>query len=1006
MNTNFRYLFWFVCFCSNVAAAQAQIIINEGSNKNYALIKDEEQEAPDWIELYNAGSLAVDLAGYSLTDEVTLPAKWVFPSYIIEPGAYLIVFCSDKNRVPTIPFTQVGLYEGFTPDTGWNVHTFSTPFAWNGTDNLIVNTCSYSDQGYTLNSSFRQQTTDYISTLCNVLDGTPAACTALTGWNYYNRPAMQINGITVGEGTYSNSYTDYPAPYGNWYWSARHQIMLRADELTAAGIMPGDLTSLAFDVDSTTHETYSYVEFSLGGVPATEMSNIFFFLEGSKFHTNFKIADAGETIYLFDAAQNYASSLLVQSEQFEQSRGSITDGSATQVSFDRPTPGATNNGSNNGTTTLTAPTLLPASGVFTGATTVEITHTNSANAAIYYTLDGTEPTPTNGLLYTQPLDLTENTVIKAQVFEPGFLASPKTFGSYLIGLVHTTPIISVITTPESVYGSWGIFDNPFTDWKRAGYVSYHTKESGHPLLFEQKIGYRMDGGAGGSRGNPQRSFRLEFNEDDFGANKVIQPGLFDRRPLREKFSRLYLRNGSNQWMNLPHKDAMQVFMMSDSTFNYYSAMRPVSVYMNGAYLGLYEQREKFDAEYFVTLEGANPEKIDLLTQSVYYGGEFRALEGSVDSFWADYNAFSQLNTNSPNYWDAADVHFDLQYNTDYIAAETWMGNVDWPQNNIKIYRSDKTNYRWRFCLIDLELSMGPDGWTDCNTNMIDYITNSDPNNAFIHIWQQNMQNEKYYTYFINRYADLMNSAYKSDRLTQIANSYYTQMVPEWINETQRWGDPNANPQDVLDQFASKQAAFVADLQCRSEQVRNHIQAQYNLPQQTLVILDVIPADAGTIQISTLEPNNYPWEGIYFDGVDIKVEAQAKFGYTFSHWQPNSAITDTLSPLFLDQLGSNELVFTAVFKPEAVSVFNFSTTEWNIYPTLAQDFITLAHGTLNTQHATFSITDMAGRVVQTGSLNTTDTESIVALNSLPVGHYTVSLVSENHVFRPAGFMVGR
>jgi len=38
-----------------------QIIINEGSNKNYSTISDEDGDFEDWIELHNAGTNSVDL---------------------------------------------------------------------------------------------------------------------------------------------------------------------------------------------------------------------------------------------------------------------------------------------------------------------------------------------------------------------------------------------------------------------------------------------------------------------------------------------------------------------------------------------------------------------------------------------------------------------------------------------------------------------------------------------------------------------------------------------------------------------------------------------------------------------------------------------------------------------------------------------------------------------------------------------------------------------------------
>ncbi|MBK8143942.1 MAG: lamin tail domain-containing protein [Bacteroidetes bacterium] len=80
--------------------ASAQIVINEGSNKNYSSIIDEEGEYTDWIELYNPSAVAVDLYNYTLTDTMTQPAQWTFPHFTLQPGAYEVVFCSGKIITP------------------------------------------------------------------------------------------------------------------------------------------------------------------------------------------------------------------------------------------------------------------------------------------------------------------------------------------------------------------------------------------------------------------------------------------------------------------------------------------------------------------------------------------------------------------------------------------------------------------------------------------------------------------------------------------------------------------------------------------------------------------------------------------------------------------------------------------------------------------------------------------------------------------------------------------
>ena len=60
----------------------------------------------------------------------------------------------------------------------------------------------------------------------------------------------QSTTFSAGTGVLTNSATTYPAPYGNWYWGSRHQFIIRASELTAAGLNAGVIDGLAFDVSS------------------------------------------------------------------------------------------------------------------------------------------------------------------------------------------------------------------------------------------------------------------------------------------------------------------------------------------------------------------------------------------------------------------------------------------------------------------------------------------------------------------------------------------------------------------------------------------------------------------------------------------------------------------------------------------------------------------------------------------------------------------------------------
>ncbi len=53
--------------------------------------------SPDWVEIFNAGDEALDLAGYRLTDDADLAAQWTFPSVVLEPGKHLLVYASGMT---------------------------------------------------------------------------------------------------------------------------------------------------------------------------------------------------------------------------------------------------------------------------------------------------------------------------------------------------------------------------------------------------------------------------------------------------------------------------------------------------------------------------------------------------------------------------------------------------------------------------------------------------------------------------------------------------------------------------------------------------------------------------------------------------------------------------------------------------------------------------------------------------------------------------------------------
>ena len=90
-------------------AASSELVISEFISGNDIGPVDEDGDYSDWIEIHNPGNRPVNLSGWSLTDDPNRPEKWSFPNVTLEPGGYLLVFASGKDRSAEQPHTNFKL---------------------------------------------------------------------------------------------------------------------------------------------------------------------------------------------------------------------------------------------------------------------------------------------------------------------------------------------------------------------------------------------------------------------------------------------------------------------------------------------------------------------------------------------------------------------------------------------------------------------------------------------------------------------------------------------------------------------------------------------------------------------------------------------------------------------------------------------------------------------------------------------------------------------------------
>lgn len=72
--------------------------IHEVLYRNTHSILDEDGDRSDFVELFNGGAETIDLDGWYLSDSVEKLTKWALPNVSIEPGQYLLIFLSGKDR--------------------------------------------------------------------------------------------------------------------------------------------------------------------------------------------------------------------------------------------------------------------------------------------------------------------------------------------------------------------------------------------------------------------------------------------------------------------------------------------------------------------------------------------------------------------------------------------------------------------------------------------------------------------------------------------------------------------------------------------------------------------------------------------------------------------------------------------------------------------------------------------------------------------------------------------
>ena len=877
---------------------------------------------PDWFELHNTSANAINLQGWSCSDDLTDTLKWIFPDVIIDADDYLRVWASDKDRngernyrtlvsegdvarylVPNQNVSNEWVNLSFD-DGAWSEGPLGIGYG-DGDDNTLIssNISLFLRKTFTLSNAADVESlifdVDYDDSFIAYINGQEIARANISGLF----PAYNVSALT-----------DREAQMYNGGLPVRFNIEdidgLLQDGENVLSIQVHNVSPGSSDMSIIPFLTGVFTAPSNDGITPPDILDLD---TEQALHTNFKLSSTGETLYLFDD-----NSLLVDSLQIPELPENISVGipygqpNAIHY-FDVLTPEAQNPeegylgiSSNDIIFShpggLTEPISLSLSGI-------------DAPGVIRYTLDATPPTE-NSPIYTNAIDISDNTVVRARAFQDNFLPSLVQTRSYILNASHDLPVVCIAFDPPDFFdedtGMYAFGDsyesdfpyfgaNFWEDWERPIHLSLYEEDGSLGAAFN--AGAKIFGGW--SRGNDQRSLSI-FARNQYGVGTFEYP-FFPDLPY-DTYEAIVLRNSGNDWNNTMMRDAVLTGLMKGADIEF-QAYRPVVAYLNESYWGIYNIREKINEHFLASKWGVDPEEIDLLefNGSVIYGDN--------TDYLALVNFISSANLANAGNYNIVASQMDLDNFALYQAAQIYFDNRDWPGNNIKYGRHHSG--KWRWIIFDTDFGFGP--WNQFNylSNTLEFALEPNgpgwPNPPWATLLLRRLtQSTTFRNLFVNRFADELNSRFLPERVNERIDSVAAKISSEIPEHFERWG---ASPDDWMGQvngmrnFANQRPASV----------KGHILSEFDLPAYHEITFEIDNLEEGYVQVNSLTIDEVnEWQGDYFQEVPITVTAIGRPGYIFSHWISSGGVLNN-QELTIDMQGDMSLkpVFQFLGTPEIV-----------------------------------------------------------------------------------------
>lgn len=619
-------------------------------------------------------------------------------------------------------------------------------------------------------------------------------------------------------------------------------------------------------------------------------------------HTDFRLETGkGCKVYLFEDG-SLIDSIIVERKQPAPNTayGRETDGSETMGYLTRPTPGSVNCGQT-AKDVLGDPLFSEPGGVFTSSRTITLTLTLPDSVpegtVIRYTTNYTEPN-TFSTVYTGPITINENTVIRAKLFRDGYLSPRSTVHSYLFfptSRALTLPVISIVTNPTYLNNSEiGIYtDGSYQEgkknyefnWRRP--INFEFFEKGNqPSSLNQLCETRIMGGA--TRGNKLKSLAL-YAHKRFGTKRFDYEFFPDQRPGQHDYKSIQLRNAGNDFDYLYMRDAIAQRTMGSHVDLDWQAWRPAIIYINGKYQGILNIRERSNEDHVYTrYDGL--EDIDMIENW------WDLKEGD----WTNYNAFKAFYSEHGHTLAEYEEWMDTEEFINLMVMNLYFNNVDFPGNNIMMWRPRSEGGRWRWIAKDVDYIMGLYDQCWSNYRIIEWLYNPDYDQQFhwganssdaTRLFRRLMDDKDFRREFIDHAAVYMGDFLNEDGIWAVWEPMYETIKTEYpyhrdlIN---RWW-PN------YDIELEKARIWLRE---RTDLFYQQLADYYKLGMPTpLTInkdLDDLDLELVRVRINGVPLSQGTFDGKFFEGREITIEGEADEGYEVSGWTITCVTSDKQS----------------------------------------------------------------------------------------------------------------